>query len=129
MCRVKNNELICISYNDGKAKLFELKNIEKNYPRYIINAFLPDQGINSMLVSRNEKNIFKINNTNKNEIIYLNGYEEIKIVQMNHNYTTHEHLYSIKYELNNIASSIELDNNNILSLSASNNLILWALYP
>ena len=124
MCGLKNNELICISYNDGKAKIFELNNIEKNYPKYIINAFLPDQGINSMLVSRNENNILKINNTNKNEIIYLNGYEEIKIIQMNHNYTAHENLYSIKYEQNNISSSIELDNNNILSLTASNNLIL-----
>ena len=124
MCGLKNNELICISYNDGKAKIFELNNIEKNYPRYIINAFLPDQGINSMLVSSRENNIFKINNTNKNEIIYLNGYEEIKIIQMNHNYTLHENLYSIKYEFNNISSCIELDNNNILSLTASNNLIL-----
>ena len=124
MCGLKNNELICISYNDGKAKIFELNNIEKNYPKYIIDAFLPDQGINSMLVSRNENNILKINNTNKNEIIYLNGYEEIKIIQMNHNYTVHENLYSLKYEQNNISSSIELDNNNILSLTTSNNLIL-----
>ena len=124
MCGLKNNELICVSYNDGKAKIFELNNIEKNYPKYIINEFLPNQGINSLCISKNENNIWNKNNTNKNEIIYLNGYEQIKIIQMNYNYTSHDKLYCINYEQNNISSSIELDNNTIFSLTNLGHILL-----
>ena len=78
--RLKNNEFICLSFDDGQAKIFDLKTInEHRYCKLLIKEFKPCQGINSLFVSKNNNNIFKINNNNKNEIIFLNGFEELKI--------------------------------------------------
>ena len=121
---LKNNELVCVSFNDGKAKIFDLNEIEdKNYSKCIINEFSPELGINSLFVSNNEHNIFKFNEKNKNEIIYLNGFDEIKIIQMNYNYESYNRLYTIKSKQNNLFC-IEIDNNSILSLNEPNNLKL-----
>ena len=128
---LKNNEFICVSFNDGQAKIFDTKRIDKNDYNYkctTINEFLPHQGINSLFVSKNENNIFVKNNSNKNEIIFMNGYEEIKIIQMNEDYTSYKKLYTIKDDSNNISNCIELDNNNILFLGISNDLKLISFY-
>ena len=78
---LKNKELICISFNNGKAKIYDSNKLKKNnYPICIIDEFSPNQGINSFYISKREDIIWKTNNTNKNEIIYLNGFEEIKII-------------------------------------------------
>ena len=128
---LKNNEFVCISFNDGKAEIFDTKDIKNNeyYKSYTIYAFSPNQGINSLFVSKNENSIWKQKNTNKNEIIYLNGYEEIKIIQMNNDYTSYEKLYTIKdEELWNVSNSIELHNNYILSLNILNEINLISFY-
>ena len=128
ICGVKDNKLILISFNDGKAKIYDLNiNEKKNYPKCIIKEFLPNEGVNSLFVSKNEKTIWKINNSNTNEIIYLNGFEEIKLIQMNNNYDSYSLLYAIKTEHNNILSSIELDYNNILFSNESNVLNIVSL--
>ena len=115
ICAIKDNTLILMSFNDGKAKIYDLNiNEKKNYPICIINEFHPYEGINSLFVSKNENTIWNTNNSNKNEIIYLNGFEQIKIIQMNNNYDSYSLLYTIKDENNIILSSIELDYNNIL---------------
>ena len=123
---LKNNEYICISFNDGKAEVFDTKKFKINdfYRICEIKEFSSNEGINSLFVSKNENNIWKQNNTNKNEIIYLNGFEEIKIIQMNYDYISYDKLYTIKDENSNISHSIELDNNNILSLNTWNDLNL-----
>ena len=116
ICGINNNKLICVGYNDGQAKIYDLNIEEKNtYPRCIIKEFLPNQGVNSIYVSKN--NILKKNISNKNEIIYLNGYEEIKFIQMNDNYDSYEVLYNIRDESSNIYNSIDIDYNNILMLT------------
>ena len=128
-CTLKNNELICISFNNGKAKIYDSNKIESNnYPECIINEFSPNQGINSLYISKDEDTIWKINNTNKNEIIYLNGFEEIKIIQMNYDYTDYDKIYVIKESSKNISYSLEIDYNKILLLTTSNNLYLINLY-
>ena len=128
-CTLKNNELICISFNNGKAKIYDSNKIESNnYPECVINEFSPNQGIHSLYISKDEDTIWKTNNTNKNEIIYLNGFEEIKIIQMNYDYTDYVKLYVIKEECKNISYSIELDYNKILLLTTSNNLYIINLY-
>jgi hypothetical protein len=43
---------------------------------------------------------------------------------MNYNYTSHDKLYCINYEQNNISSSIELDNNTIFSLTNLGHILL-----
>ena len=122
---LKNNELICISFNNGKVKIFDSNKLEAdNYPQYTINEFSPKQGVNSLYISNDENSIWRTNNTNKNEIIYLNGYEEIKIIQMNNDYKSHAKLYTIKDDNNNISNSIELDYNSILLLTATNTIKL-----
>ena len=129
VCELKNNQFICISFNDGKAKIYDSNKLSSNnYPECVITEFNPNQGINSLYVSKSENNIWKELNSNNNEIIYLNGYEEIKIIQMNANYTKYEKIYSIKNEFNNILYSIEIDYNRILSLTYTNNLYLIHLY-
>ena len=123
---LKNNEFICVSFSDGQAKVFDTKRIDTNDYNYkctTINEFSPNEGINSLFVSNNENNIWLKNNSNKNEILYLNGYEEIKIIQMNDDYTSYKKLYTIKDDSNNIFNCIELDNN-ILFLNSSNGLKL-----
>ena len=122
---LKNKELIIISFNNGKAKIYESNKLKKdNYPICVIDAFTPNQGINSFYIIKREDTIWKTNNTNKNEIIYLNGCEEIKVIQMNYNYTNYDKLYVIKEESKNISCSIELDYNRILFLTSFNDIKL-----
>ena len=54
---------------------------------------------------------------NKNELIYLNGFEELKIIQMNSNYDAYNLLYTIKDEFSNIYNSIDIYDNSILMLN------------
>ena len=127
ICGINNNKLICVSYDDGQAKIYDLNIEEKNtYPKCIIKEFLPNQGVNSIYVSNNN-NILKYNNYNKNEIIFLNGYEEIKFIQMNDNYDSYDVLYNIKDEDTNISKSIEIDFNTILILTNFSELKLIIL--
>ena len=126
ICGVNNNKLICISFNDGQAKIYDLNINEKNsYPKCIIKEFLPNQGVNSIYVSK-EDNIWKMISSNKNELIYLNGFEEIKLIQMNHNYDSYDLLYTITDDSNNINNSVEIDYNNILILNNFN--IIKSIY-
>ena len=123
ICGINNNKFICASYNDGQVKIFDLSIDPKNiYPICVINEFIPNQGVNSIYISKNF-NFWKENNSNKNEIIYLNGFEEIKIIQMNDNYDSYELLYTLKDEYSNIYNSIEIDNK-ILMLDNFNNIKL-----
>ena len=125
---IKNKELIIISFNDGKARIYDTDELgNNNYPQCIVNEFNPNQGINSLYINRNEDSIWKTNDTNKNEIIYLSGYEEVKIIQMNNDYKSYEKLYIIKDENNNIFYSIELDYNKILLLTTVNYLQLVSI--
>ena len=117
ICGIKNNQLICISFNNGQAKIFNLNINENNYPICIIKEFESNQGIHSLYVSNNEQNIWKINNPNKNDIIYLNGFEEIKIIQMNNNYESYNMIYIIRIKNSNILSSFEIGINSILILN------------
>ena len=119
---LKKNDFICVSFKDGQAKIYNSKQLEKNefYPICTIK----ESRINSLFVSQNESNIWKKNSYNKNDIIYLNGYEEIKIIQMDDDYENYNELYVIKQDLENISHSIELDNNKILSLNVENHLNL-----
>ena len=121
ICGINNNKLICVSFNNGQAKIFDIKP-NNNYPICIINEFLPKEGINSLYINQNDKSFWKINSSNKNDIIYLNGYEEIKIIQMKDNYDSYNVLYNIKDEGNYIYFSSELDYNSILSLDNYNNI-------
>ena len=120
ICTLNNNKYICVSFNDGQAKIFESKISDKNsYPLCVIKEFLPNLGVNSIYVSKKD-NILKKNNYNKNEIIYLSGYEEIKIIQMSDNYDSYNLLYEIKDEYSNIHDIVEIDYNNILILNNTN---------
>ena len=66
ICGVNNNKLICLSFNDGQAKIYNSNINEKNsYPKCIIKEFLPNQGVNSIYVSK-EDNIWKKDRHNKN---------------------------------------------------------------
>ena len=122
---LKNNELVCISFNDGNARIYDSNELGKNnYPYCLIKAFNPCQGVNSLYISKNEDSIWKTSSIEKNELIYLNGYEEIKIVQMHDDYKSYEILYTIKNENNNVINSIELDNNQVLLLNTCNYLQL-----
>ena len=124
ICGLNKNKYICISFNDGQAKIFDSKIYEKNsYPKCIIKEFIPNQGINSMYVS-DINNKWKINSINNNELIYLNGFEEMKIIQMNNNYDAYNLLYTIKDENNHIYYSIDIDFNNIMILDSSNEIKL-----
>ena len=124
ICGINKNKLVCISYNDGQAKIYDLNREEKIiYPKCVIKEFLENEGVNSIYVS-NKDNILKSNNYNKNEIIFLNGYEKIKFIQMNENYDSYNVLYTVNDEYNNIYTSIGIDYNNILTLDTFNNLKL-----
>ena len=124
---INNNKLICVSFNDGQAKIFDLNLYEKNkYPKCIIKAFNLNNGINSIFVSLKD-NILKNNCYNKNELIYLNGFEEIKIIQMNNNYDSYNLLYTIKDQNSDIYNSIEIDYNNILMINNFNLLKIICL--
>ena len=99
MYGINNNKLICISFNDGKARIYN-SNIDKNsYPIYIIDEYKPLFGVNSLYVSKNKDN---------KEIIYLCGYESIKIILMNEDYTSYDLLYEIEEPNKNIYQVIEL---------------------
>ena len=120
ICGLNKNKYICVSFNDGQAKIFGSKIYEKNsYPKCIIKEFLPKQGINSMYVS-DKNNIWKKKSTNNNELIYLNGFEELKIIQMNENYDSYNRLYTIKDECCQIYSSMDYNYNNIIIFDSYN---------
>ena len=117
ICSLNNNKYICLSYDDGQAKIFDSNIYEKNsYPICIIKEFMPNLGINSIYVSK-KGNIWGVNNDNKNELIYLNGFEELKIIQMNANYDSYNLLYTVKDEFSNIYNSIDIYDNSILMLN------------
>ena len=117
ICGLKNNQLFCISFNDGQAKIFNSNTNKNNYPICIIKEFSPQLGVNSLYVSKFNNNIWKIDDQNKNDIIYLNGFEELKIIQMNNNYESYNLLYIIKDVNQNFYSSIEIDYNKIITLN------------
>ena len=122
---LKGNELICVSYNNGKAKIYDLNNsTNKNIPICIIDEFGPREGVNSLYVSRNENSFWKKFDSSKYEIIYLNGFENIKIIHPNNSYSSYGKLYTIKDEMCNITNSIEIDDNNCLYLTMDNNIKL-----
>ena len=127
---LKNSEFICVSFNNGQAKVFDLKASEDKYRevKCCIKEFKPNQGIHSLFISKNDNNILKINNYNKNDVIFLNGYEEIKIIQMNNDYSEYNTLYTIKDEDNNISYSVEITNNIILYLTMKEDLKLVTLF-
>ena len=57
---LKNSELICVSFDNGEAKVFDLTSSEDKYrAKCIIKEFKPIQGINSLFVSKNDSNILK----------------------------------------------------------------------
>ena len=119
---LKDDKLICVSFDNGKAKIFESNINENCYPLCLINEFEPQQGIHSLCISNNKNNIWFLNNENENDIIYLNGYEEIKVIQMNEGYNSYKKLYSFKEEGNHIYSTIEINYNSILTLNHLNTL-------
>ena len=121
---LKEDKLICISFDNGKAKIFNLNINEDQYPLCTISEFQPQQGIFSLYVSNNKNNIWFSNNENDSDIIYLSGYEEIKVIQMNNNYSSYNILYTFKEEDSLINSIIEINNNNILTLNNFNILQL-----
>ena len=122
---LKNNELICVSYNNGKAKIYDLNNSSnKNIPICVIDEFGPREGVNSLYVSKSEYSFWKNNDNSKYEIIYLNGFENIKIIQPNNNYSSYQKIYIIKDEMCNISNSIEIDDSNCLYLTMDNNIKL-----
>ena len=119
---LKEDTLICVSFDNGKAKIFDSNINENCYPLCLINEFEPQQGIHSLCISNNKNNIWFLNNENENDIIYLNGYEEIKVIQMNESYSSYKKLYSFKEEGNHIYSTIEINYNSILTLNHLNTL-------
>jgi len=121
---LKDDKLICVSFDNGKAKIFNFNINENYYPLCIINEFQPQQGIHSLYVSNNKNNIWFLNNENDFDIIYLSGYEEIKVIQMDNNYSSYNLLYTFKEEGRDIYSTIEISNNNILTLNNLNILQL-----
>ena len=113
---LNNNKLVCVSFDNGQAKIFHLNVGEKNnYPICTIEEFSPNYGIYSLYVSKSD--FWKINNDNKNDIIYLNGYEQIKIIQMNDNYKTYNLLYNIIEENSKLIFSAEINYSTIITLS------------
>ena len=121
---LKEDKLICVSFDNGKAKIFNLNINEDQYPLCTISEFQPQQGIFSLYVSNNKNNIWFSNNDNDNDIIYLGGYEEIKVIQMKNNYNSYNLLYTFKEEDSPINSIIEINNNSILTLNNFNKLFL-----
>ena len=119
---LKDDKLICVSFDNGKAKIFDSNINENCYPLCLINEFEPQQGIHSLCISNNKNNVWFLNNKNENDIIYLNGYEEIKVIQMNKSYSSYKKLYSFKEEGYHIYSTIEINYNSILTLNHLNTL-------
>jgi hypothetical protein len=122
---LKSNELICVSYNNGKAKIYDLNNsTNKNIPICVIDEFGPREGVNSLYVARSENSFWKKIDSSKYEIIYLNGFEKIKIIHLNNNYSSYRKIFTIKDEMCNITNSLEIDHNNCLYLTMDNNIKL-----
>ena len=121
---LNEDKLICVSFNNGKTKIFNLNINEDQYPLCTISEFQPQQGVFSLYVSNNKKNIWFSDNENDSDIIYLSGYEEIKVIQMNYNYSSYNLLYTFKEEDSLINSIIEINNNSILTLNNLNILQL-----
>ena len=111
---INNNKFICISFDNGKVKIYD-SNIDKShYPIYIINEYDPLYGVNSLYASKNKDN---------QEIIYLCGYESIKIISMNENYTSHKLLYEIIEPETNFYQVIEISLEKDLLLLNNFNII------
>ena len=119
---LNENKLICVSFDNGKAKIFKLNLNEDHYPLCTISEFKPQQVVHSLYVSNNKNNIWFSNNENDNDIIYLNGYEEIKIIQMKDNYSSYNLLHTFIDEGCHIYSSIEINNNSIITLNHLNTM-------
>ena len=94
-----NENKICISFNDGKAKVYDSNIKNNNYPLCIINEYSPSLGVNSLYVSKNQDN---------KDIIYLCGFESIKLIMMKDNYKSYDKLYEIKETNVNILQVIEI---------------------
>ena len=98
MQAINDNKLICISFNDGKAKIY-CPNINDFYPKIVINEYEPLLGVNSLYVSKNKDN---------KDIIFLSGFEKIKIIQLKDDFQDYNLLKVIIKENNNIYQIIEL---------------------
>ena len=126
---LNNNELICISFNDGQARIYDLKATENKYmSKCNIKEFEPNQGVNSLFVSKKDNYILKNNNYSKNEVIFLNGSQKIQIIQMSDDYSSYIKLHTIIDDRNNIFYSIEINNKNILYLNMEDELKLVSFY-
>lgn len=107
ICSLNENKLLCISFNDGKAKIFE-SNLNKNcYPLCIISEFPKFQGINSLNVSNKRDKTWNMHKDNS-DIIYLCGFEAIKIIETLDNYTSYNKLYTVNQPNINFGQVIEL---------------------
>jgi len=116
ICSLNENKLLCISFNDGKAKIFETTLNKDCYPLCVINEFPQFQGINSLYVS-NKKDKTWSRYKEKSDIIYLCGFEAIKIIQTSDNYSSYNILFTIKESNKNLFQVIELSNNKSLLYS------------
>ena len=116
ICSFNNNQLLCISFNDGKVKIFD-SNIKKGfYPLCIINEYEPLLGVNSIYISKNKEN---------KEIIYLCGYENIKALKLKNDYKSYDVLYTINLESVNISQLIELSfEKSLIYLNKYNEIIV-----
>ena len=113
ICSLNENKLLCISYNDGKAKIFETLLNRGCYPLCVINEFPNLQGINSLYVSNKKDKTWSLYKENS-DIIYLCGFEAIKIIETLDNYTSYDILYNINETNINFGQIIELPYNKSL---------------
>lgn len=112
MWSINENKLICVSYNDGKAKIFDTNINENSYPLCIIKEYEPNQGVNSLYVSKNKK-----------DVIYLNGYEKIVIIQMKDNYKSYDKLNVINKNNSIFYQVIELPIDKKLMVLMDSNIL------
>jgi hypothetical protein len=113
VCSLNENKLLCISFNDGKAKIFETKLNKNCYPLCVINEFPKFQGVNSLYVSNKKDKTWSRYKENS-DIIYLCGFEAIKIIETLDNYNSYDILYSINESNINFSQIIELPYNKSL---------------
>ena len=102
---INENKLICVSFNDGKAKVYDSNTKNNYYPLCIINEYSPLLGVNSLFVSKNQDN---------KDIIYLCGFESIKLIIMKNNYKSYDKLYEINESNINFFQVIEIIYDNCL---------------
>jgi len=113
ICSLNENKLLCISFNDGKAKIFEATLNKNCYPLCVINEFPKFQGINSLYVSNKNDKTWSRYKENS-DIIYLCGFEAIKIIETLDNYSSYDILYNINESNINFCQIIELSYNKSL---------------